>query len=112
MKLRLVSQLVTGSVELMAQSLHPKELARQAGYTQRNLLYAASVLERLPVPRPLAAPRRRLVAGLRRFSADFGHAKASVERGDIAAASQQLADRPALAQVASAAQRIDRACGA
>jgi hypothetical protein len=83
-----------------------------AGYTQRNLLYAASVLERLPLPSPLATPRRRLVVGLRRFAADFGRAKASVERGDIAAAAQQLVDRPALAEVASAAQRIDRACGA
>jgi hypothetical protein len=36
----------------------------------------------------------------------------SVERGDIAAAPQQLADRATFAQVASAAQRIDRACGA
>ena len=110
-KIRLVSQLVSGSVELMTQSLHPKELARRAGYTRRNLLYAASVLERLPVPRPLAASRRGFVAGLRRFAADFGRAKASVARGDIAAASQQLADRAALAQIASAAQRIDRACG-
>jgi hypothetical protein len=30
-KLRAVSQLVSGSVELMTQSLHPKELARLTG---------------------------------------------------------------------------------
>jgi hypothetical protein len=111
-KLRAVSQLVSASVELMTQSLHPPELARRTGDTQRNLLYAASVIELLRVPDPAAASRRRFVVGLRRFAGDFGRAKKSVERGDIRAAAQQLVDKPALAEVSSATKRIDRICSA
>jgi len=109
-KLRAVSQLVSGSVELMTQSLHPRELAKRTGDTQRNLLYAAANLELMRVPEPLARSRRRLVLGLRRFAGDFGRAKKSVERGDLATAAQQLVDRTALAQVSTAAKKIDRAC--
>ena len=53
-KVRLVSQVVSGSVELMTQSLHPKELARRTGEAQRNILYAAGALELMRVPRALA----------------------------------------------------------
>jgi hypothetical protein len=109
-KLRAVSQLVSGSVELMTQSLHPRELAKRTGDTQRNLLYAAANLELMRVPDPLATSRRRLVLGLRRFAGDFGRAKTSVERGDLARAARELVDRAALAQVSAAAKKIDRAC--
>jgi hypothetical protein len=64
------------------------------------------------VPASLATARRNLVVGLNSFAADFGKAKASVQRGDIATAAQQLVDRPALAKVSSATKTIDRACGA
>ena len=111
-RLRAVSQLVSGSVELMTQSLHPRELAKRTGDTERNLLYAASVLELMRVPDPLASSRRRLVLGLRRFAGDFGRAKKSVERGDLATAARQLVDRPALAEVSAAAKKIDRTCRA
>ena len=111
-KLRLVSQVVSGSVELMTQSLHPKELARRTGQAQRNILYAAGALELMRVPDPLATARRNLVLGLKSFAADFGRAKASVANGDIAAAAEQLNDRASLAKVAGATRRIDRACGA
>jgi hypothetical protein len=111
-KIRLVSQVVSGSVELMTQSLHPKELARQTGKAQQNITYAAGSLELMRVPASLATARRNLVVGLNSFAADFGKAKASVEHGDIAAAAQQLVDRPALAKVSSATKKIDRACGA
>lgn len=111
-RLRAVSQLVSGSVELMTQSLHPRELAKRTGDTERNLLYAASVLELMRVPAPLASSRRRLVLGLRRFAGDFGRAKKSVERGDLATAARQLVDRSALAEVSAAAKKIDRTCRA
>jgi len=109
-KLRAVSQLVSGSVELMTQSLHPQELAKRTGDTQRNLLYAAANLELMRVPDPLARSRRRLVLGLRRFAGDFGRARKSVERRDLAKAAQQLVDPAALAEVSAAAKTIDRAC--
>jgi predicted small lipoprotein YifL len=111
-KIRAVSQLVSASVELMTQSVHPPELARRTGDTQRNLIYAATVIELMRVPDPLTSSRRRLVLGLRRFAGDFGRAKRSVEHGDIATAAQQLVDRPALTEVSAAAKKIDRACRA
>jgi hypothetical protein len=111
-KIRLVSQVVSGSVELMTQTLHPKELARQTGLAQQNITYAAGALELMRVPPSLKTARRNLVVGLNSFAADFGKAKASVQHGDIATAAQQLVDRPALAKVSSATKKIDRACGA
>jgi hypothetical protein len=108
---RLVSQIVSGSVEAMTQSTRPKELAPRTRATQRNLATAANVLERAQLPVPLVQPTRQLVRGLRLFSADFGRASASVARGDLATAAQQLVDRPALTLVKDATAKIDRACG-
>ena len=111
-KIRLVSQVVSGSVELMTQSLHPNELARRTGEAQQNVLYAAGALELMRVPASLTTARRNVVVGLRSFADDFGRAKASVAQGDIAAAAEQLRDPTALGKVATATKRIDRACGA
>jgi len=111
-KIRLVSQVVSGSVEMMTQSLHPAELARRTGQAQQNIAYAAGALELMRVPAPLRTARRNLVVGLNSYAADFGKAKASVASGDIATAAQQLVDRPAFAQISSAAKKINRACGA
>jgi hypothetical protein len=109
--IRLASQVISSSVEAMTQSTRPKELARRTGATQRNLAAAADALERLQLPPSLDQPRRQLVRGLRRFSADFGRARASVARGDLATAAQQLVDRQALTLVKDATAKIDRACG-
>lgn len=106
----LVSTVVSGSVEAMTQSVHPKELAQRAGEAQRNLLAAADALARLPLPTALAKSRRLLVQGLRSFAADFGRAQDSVARNDLAAAARQLVDRPALTKVRVATDQIDRAC--
>ena len=61
--IRLVSQVISSSVEAMTQSTHPKELAQRTGTTQRNLTTAADVLERLQLPAALDPPRRQLVRG-------------------------------------------------
>jgi hypothetical protein len=110
--IRIVSSLISGSVEMMTQSLHPKQLAKRTGDTQKNLLLSASVLSLIAAPRPLVQAQKQLVAGLQRFAADFGRAKQSVSRNDIAKAAQQLVDRPALAKVTAATHEIDRACRA
>jgi hypothetical protein len=110
--IRLVSQVISGSVEAMTQSTHPKELALRTAATQRNLTSAANVIELLGLPPSLNAARRRLVRGLRLFSADFGRAGASVRRDDLATAARQLVDRRALALVSGATAKIDHACGA
>lgn len=108
--IRLVSQVVSSSVEAMTQSTHPKQLAGRTRATQRNLAAAADVLERLQLPVSLGQARRQLVRGLRLFSADFGRAGASVARGDLATAARQLVDRRALTLVSNATAKIDRAC--
>ncbi|HEX7312225.1 MAG TPA: hypothetical protein VF232_13710 [Gaiellaceae bacterium] len=109
--IRFVSQLVSTSVDSMTQSVHPKELAKRTGDAKKNLLYAASLLSLLAAPEPLVSAKYELVAGLRRFAADFGQAQKSVARDDIATAARQLADPSALARVRVAARRIDRECG-
>src|SRR3954471_5755425 len=98
-KIQIVSRLVSSSVEVMTQSVHPKELAKRAGDTRDNLLYAAHVLAQIVVPKSLVQPRQRLTAGLRQFAADFGRAQTSVRHNNIARAARQLVDKPALAKV-------------
>jgi hypothetical protein len=110
--IRIVSQLISNSVETMTQSLHPKELAKRTGETQRNLLYAASVLSQIDPPKSLRRAQRQLVAGLHEFAADFGRAQKSVARNDMRIASRQLVDRQALANVTASTGAIDRACDA
>jgi hypothetical protein len=109
--IRIVSRLVSGSVDLITESSSPKQLARRTREGERHLLYAARVLAAIPAPQPAAAAQRRLVAGLRRFAVDLGRAQRSVGRGDIAGAARQVADRQALAEVQAATTEIDRVCG-
>jgi Na+-transporting NADH:ubiquinone oxidoreductase subunit NqrC len=110
--IRVVSQIVSNSVEAMTQSLHPKQLAKRTGDTQKNLLYAANLVSRIVPPRSLVQAQRELIVGLRLFAADFGRAQKSVARNDMAKASRQLVDRRALAKLKAATNKIDRACGA
>ena len=110
-KIRDVAALVSGSVELMTQSLHPQELARRTGDAQRNLLLAAGSLDLMRVPDPLATARRRLVIGLQSFAADFGRAKSAVARDDMATAARQLSDPRSLSNVAAATKRVNELCG-
>src|SRR5262245_6454321 len=108
--IRIVSQVVSTSVEVMTQSTRPEQLAARAGNASRNLVYSAHVLSQIAVPDNLALPRNQLVLGLRVFGADFGRAQKAVARDDLATAAQELADRPALAKVRTATASIDRAC--
>ena len=74
-KIGIVSQLVSSSVEVMTQSVHPKQLAKRAGATRDNMLYAAHVLDQIVVPKSLVRSQHELTAGLRQFAADFGRAQ-------------------------------------
>jgi hypothetical protein len=111
-KIRIVSQLVSSSVEVMTQSVHPKQLAKRAGDTRDNLLYAAHVLSQIVVPKSLVQAQQELTAGLRQFAEDFGRAQTSVRHNNMAKAARQLVDKPALAKVSAATGKIDRACRA
>jgi hypothetical protein len=107
----LVSELISGSVEAMTQSLHPKQLAARTGYARKNLLISARAFAKLHAPPALRASQRELVAGLRAYAADFGRAQKSVARNDMATAAQQLADPRALAKVRASTTAISHACG-
>jgi hypothetical protein len=109
--IRIISALISSSVETMTQSLHPKQLAKRTGDTRRNLLYSAAVLAQINTPASLLGARNHLVHGLRAFAADFGRAQRSVARGDMATASRQLVDRSALVEVTQATSVIEKACG-
>jgi predicted small lipoprotein YifL len=109
--IRIISALISNSVETMTRSLHPEQLAKRTGDTRKNLLYSAAVLTQIHAPATLLGARNHVVHGLRAFAADFGRAQRSVARGDMAAASRQLVDRPALAEVTEATSLIDKACG-
>ena len=87
--IRIVSEVVSNSVEAMTQSLHPKQLATRTGEAQRNLIASARFLSQLEVPEALMPAQRRLVAGLRQFARDFGRARESAARNDLATASPQ-----------------------
>ena len=109
--IRLVSQVVSGSVEAMTQSTHPKELARRTAATQRNLTTAA---ERARAAGSfLRASTRR---GASSCEACGSSAPTSAERAsrsrrdDLATAARQLVDRRALTLVSDATAKIDRAC--
>jgi hypothetical protein len=110
-KVRDVSQLVGGTVDLITQSVRRKELARRTGEGRRNLLYAASVLSRVDTPPSLAPAWHELIAGLRQVAGDFGRAQKAVQRNDMATAATQLADRSALAKLQASTRKIDRVCG-
>jgi hypothetical protein len=105
-----ISQLISNQVEAMANSLHPKQLAKRTGTAQQSLLVAARLVKRFHAPPSLARARLQLVDGLERYAADFGRARRSVAKNKIAKASQQLADPVALAEIKEATKAIDRAC--
>jgi hypothetical protein len=50
------------------------------------------------------------VDGLERYAADFGRARRAVAKNHMAAATRQLTDQVALAEVKEATKAIDRAC--
>src|SRR5215469_12710948 len=107
-----ISQLIENSVEAMATSVHPKQLAHRTAAGQQSLLVAVRLVERFKAPPALARPRMQLADGLRRYAADFGRARHAVAKTDMATASAQLNDLKALGEVKSATKTINRTCRA
>jgi hypothetical protein len=106
-----ISQLIENSVEAMATSIHPKQLAHRTAQGQQSLLVAVRLLERSGPDPTLALARAHLIDGLRRYAADFGRARHAVSKNDMVTASAQLNDRHALSEVRAAAKAINKACG-
>ena len=107
-----VSQLVGKTTEAITQAINPEQLAKRTGTAQESLLDSAKLIRLVHPTPPLAGSQRQLVRGLEMFAADFGRAKASAAKGDIASASQQLVDETALRKIQKSAKRIDDLCGA
>ncbi len=107
-----VSQLVGHTTEAITQALHPAQLAKQVGTAQQSLVDSAKLIALVHAPKPLVDSQRQLERGLRMFAADFGRAKATVSKNDIAKASQQMVDETALRKIQTSAKRIDTLCGA
>lgn len=107
-----ISQLIENSVQAMATSIHPKQLAQRTSQGQQSLLVAVRLLERAGPGTSLALARAHLIDGLRRYAADFGRARHAVLENDMARASAELNDRHALSEVRAATKAINKACGA
>jgi hypothetical protein len=110
-QLRLVSALVSGSVAVVTNSIHPAQLAARTGLARHNLLLSANDIAAVDVPQPLEPARNRLVRGLRRFAADFGRARRSVLHHDLPAAAAEIVDDAALTDLKASTQTMNRACG-
>ena len=109
---RAVSALVGHTTEGVTQASDPQQLAKRTGTAQHSLLDSAKLVELVEVSQPLVSSQRGLAKGLRMFAADFGRAKASAARGDIATAAKQTEDETALRKIQVSVKRIDDLCGA
>jgi hypothetical protein len=106
-----VSELVGHTTENLTQAEHPKELAQLTGKAQQSLVDSANLVKIVQAPEPLAGSQRKFEKGLRMFAADFGRAKASTAKGDMATATKQMTDDTALRNIQVAAKSIDDRCG-
>jgi hypothetical protein len=109
-RLQRVTAAISTSSELIAHSLDKRQLSRRIAIEQVQLERSARLLTSGPVPAPLAATTRDLVAGLRDFSRDFARAKAPAARGDFQGAVAAMTDRAALQRILKASQTIEDAC--
>jgi hypothetical protein len=109
-RLRRVSIALSSSSALIAQSENKQDLSSRIGVEQQQLRRSARLMDAATVPAPLSAVNDRLVRALRRFSRDFGRAKAPAARGDFAAAVAAMTDKPAVERILAAASTIQRAC--
>ena len=96
--------------ELIAQSESKEDLTRRIATEQQQLVRSARLMAAASVPGPLSAVNDRMVRALRRFSRDFGRAKAPAARGDFTAAVTAMTDKPTVSRIIAAATTIQRAC--
>ena len=109
---RAVSALVGHTTEGITQARRPEQLAKRMGTAQHSLLDSAKLVELVDASKPLVSGQRGLANGLRMFAADFGRAKASAARGDVAEAARRTVDAAALRRIQVSVKRIDDLCGA
>jgi hypothetical protein len=109
-RLQRVTLALSSSSALIAQSENKEDLARRIATERQQLVRSARLMSAASVPAPLSAVNARMVRALRRFSRDFGRARAPAARGDFPAAVAAMTDKPAVNRILAAATTIQRAC--
>jgi hypothetical protein len=109
-RLQRVTLAIRTSSELLARSLNKHQLTRRIAIEQVQLERSARLMAGGPIPAPLVAADRRLVAALRAFSRDFARAGKPAARGDFQAAAAAMTDRPVEQQILGASKMIEHAC--
>jgi hypothetical protein len=109
-RLQRVTVALSSSSELIARSENKQDLSNRIATEQQQLERSARLMAGATVPPPLSAVNDRLVRALRRFSRDFGHARAPASRGDFAAAVRAMTDQSAVSTIIAAATAIQHAC--
>jgi hypothetical protein len=109
-RLQRVTAAISSGSELISQSSNPTELSHNIKVQQQQLERSAQLMTGGPVPPPLRAVTRDLIASLHAFSKDFARAQAPAANGDFQAAAGAMADPPILKRIGQAAQTIEDAC--
>jgi hypothetical protein len=109
-RLQEVTQAISASSELIANSRDKQQLSRRIATEAKRMRLSAQLMAAGPVPAPLTAADRQLVAALRTFGDDFVRAQAPARRGDFQAAVDAMGDKPAVQKIIGASRTIQDAC--
>jgi hypothetical protein len=109
-RLQDVTQAISASSELIANSLDKRQLGQRIAAEAARLRQAAELMGEGPIPVPLAAADRQLVTALRAFGDDFVRATKPARRGDFQAAVEAMGDKSAVQQIIGASTTIQDAC--
>jgi len=109
-RLQRVALALRTSSELVAHSRNQRQLSHRIAIEQAQLERSARLMTGGPIPAPLLAADRQLVAALRAFSRDFARAKAPAAHGDFQSASAAMTDPPVVQRILRASRTIEAAC--
>jgi hypothetical protein len=105
-----VTLAISASSELIANSLNKQQLSQRIATEAVRLRQSAELMGEGPIPVPLTAADRQLVAALRTFGDDFARAKSPAMRGDFQGAVDAMGDKPAVQKIIGASTTIQHAC--
>jgi hypothetical protein len=109
-RLQRVTLALRTSSELVAHSRNARQLSDHIATEQIQLERSARLMTGGPIPAPLRAADRQLVAALRAFSRDFARAKGQAAHGDFRGASESMRDPPVVRRILRASRTIEAAC--
>jgi len=109
-RLQRVTVAIATSSELIASSANKGQLGKRIAIEQQQLERSAVLMAGGPIPAPLVAADRELVAALRAFARDFARAQEPAARGDFQAAVDAMTDQPVVQRIVRASQTIEDAC--